>query len=399
MPVWALLALATATFMSVTIEMMPSGLMHLMSQELGVEHAQIGNLVAIFALTVVVTSTPLVLLLARVPKRILLMLVLTLFALGTIFTAFAPNYAMVVVSRILTGIAHGVFWSTVASYTATIVTPQQLMKAVSITSGGGSLAFVFGMPIGTFLGQALGWRTAFAALAVGCLVVVVILMLVLPSTGVDEESAPTGALDTEAVALALSASQHRLRLVVFVCVLTAVVMSAQYAFYSYTAPFLLDVVGVVQAQLPTWQFGYGIAAAIGTATTGILFSARPRIGFYVTAALMLFGAGALALMPETQLAALVGFVVWGAGMGFMPVLLQSRLLAVASPKQRDFAAALFNTGFNIGISSGSFVGGVLLTDYGLRAPGMALIALLIVAVLMAVVLDVRLAVREQAQRP
>ena len=104
-------------------------------------------------------------------------------------------------------------------------------------------------------------------------------------------------------------------------------------------------------------------------------------------------------MPETQLAALVGFVVWGAGMGFMPVLLQSRLLAVASPKQRDFAAALFNTGFNIGISSGSFVGGVLLTDYGLRAPGMALIALLIVAVLMAVVLDVRLAVREQAQRP
>lgn len=389
LPMLALIALATASFMSITIEMMPSGLMHLMAPELQVQHSDIGNLVSVFALTVVLTSTPLVLLLSRIPKRTLLVVVLTIFSIGTIFTALAPNYALVAVSRVVTGVAHGVFWATVTAYTATIVRPEQVMKAVSITGGGGSLAFVLGVPISTSLGQWLGWRAAFIAVAAGCLVVVLILLAVLPKGRPGEPTVTTGAIDTEAVANALQGPQHSLRMVTLVCILTAIVMCGQYSFYSYNAPYLLQEVAITEAQLPVVQFGYGIASALAATATGMLFTSRPKSGWYFTAVLMLAGGAVLTLFPGMQPVALTGFVLWGAGMGFMPVLLQARLLAAASARQRDLAAALYNTGFNIGIASGSYLGGLLLTSFGMRAPGTAFMALLVLAIVLSIAIDWR----------
>ncbi len=385
----ALIALAAATFMSITIEMMPSGLMHLMAPELQVQHSDIGNLVSVFALTVVLTSTPLVLLFARIPKRTLLVVVLTIFAIGTIFTALAPNYALVVVSRVVTGVAHGVFWATVTAYTATIVQPEQVMKAVSITGGGGSLAFVLGVPISTSLGQWLGWRAAFIAVAGGCLTVVLILLVVLPKGRPGKQPVTTGAIDTEAVVSALQGPQHSLRMVTLVCILTAIVMCGQYSFYSYNAPYLLHEVAITEAQLPVAQFGYGIASALAAMATGALFTSRPKSGWYLTAAIMLVGGAVVTIFAGVQPVALAGFVLWGAGMGFMPVLLQARLLAAAAARQRDLAAALYNTGFNVGIASGSYLGGLLLTSFGMRAPGWAFIGLIALSIGLSIAIDLR----------
>ena len=130
LPLGPLITLAAATFMSITIEMLPTGLMHLMAPDLGVGDAQIGLLMSVFAFAVVLTSTPLTMLLRRVPKRILLVAVLTFFSLSTIMTAVSETYALVLVSRIINGIAHRVFWASVTSYTGSLVRPSQHTKAI-----------------------------------------------------------------------------------------------------------------------------------------------------------------------------------------------------------------------------------------------------------------------------
>lgn len=402
---WApLLTLATATFMSITTEMLPTGLMHLMAPGLGVAESQIGLLMTVFAYSVVVTSTPLMVLLRRVPKRVLLVSVLLLFSVSTLATAFAPTYGWVLATRILTGIAQGVFWSSVTAYTATLVRPEQLTKAVSITSGGGGLAFVLGVPLGTLLGQLFGWRLTFVALAAVSIAVAALLWLVLPkarrepaasTSPIEVQPAPQAIGDTAAIVLPRR-SPRSMGLVALVCVLCAIVMTGHYSFYSYVSPYLLGPVSLPEGWLPVALFGYGIAAAGATFATGLVFSGRPGIGFYTSFALFLVGGGSLALLADHQPLALAGMFLWGIAMGFTPTLLQARLLAVAPTRHRDLASALYTSAFNLGIGSGSFVGGLVLDATGLGGLGITFLAMTGLAVLLNLGIDLAAA---RAARP
>lgn len=414
LPTLALVTVACATFISVTIEMLPTGLMHLMAPDLKVSNALIGLLMTVFAFTVVLTSTPITHLTRALPRHALLIAVLVVFALGSIGTAIAPTYELVVATRILTGLAHGVFWAVVASYTALISPPQLLTKAVSITLGGGSAAYVLGVPIGTFLGQLFGWRLTFGLLAGLALVVSVMLWRLLPRVDhrveadaaaepepmLEVQPAPTGpiAIVTEfgrrdddsasdasrgrgasaagasadasgsgaasGSAAASAVPEQSLSRVVTLCVLTAVIMLAQYAAYSYISPYVIDVIGIPEVALSLVLFGYGAASALGTLTTGVLFGTRRTLGFVVTFALLLTSVGVLAFAPPVWLA-IVALIGWGVGMGFMPPLLQTTLLLVAPPRIRDVSSALYTSGFNIGIGGGALVGGIILNAAGI----------------------------------
>ncbi|GGA63247.1 chloramphenicol resistance protein [Pseudoclavibacter endophyticus] len=395
LPMAALVALACSTFISVTIEMLPTGLMHRMAPDLGVSNAAIGMLMTVFAFTVVISSTPITHLTRRLPRHTVLVVVLTIFAIGSIGTALAPTYELVVVTRILTGLAHGVFWAVVASYTSLIAPREQLTKAISITLGGGSAAYVLGVPIGTFLGDALGWRMAFGGLAVLALLVAVTLWLLLPRVDhlalqqartapqqvqqpaieLELQPAPTGpiAIQTEygtgtvepsPASGARAEPAQSLARVAMICVLTFTIMLAQYAAYSYISPFVIDEIGIGAGVLAFVLFGYGIASALGTLLTGMLFQERRTTGFLITFALMFGGVAILAFAPPTWLA-IAALVVWGIGMGFMPPLLQTTLLLVAPRRLRDVSSALYTSGFNLGIGSGALVGGWILEGLGL----------------------------------
>lgn len=398
LPTAALVALACSTFISVTIEMLPTGLMHLMAPELGVSNAAIGLLMTVFAFTVVLTSTPITHLTRRLPRHTLLVVVLTLFALGSIGTAIAETYALIVVTRIATGLAHGVFWAVVASYTALISPPRLLTRAISITLGGGSAAYVLGVPIGTFLGQLFGWRLTFGVLAGLALVVAVTLWRLLPRVDhlhlVDPRDdhgsretvepvepdepvlemmpAPTGPIairteyetDTARAQQSPAAEIPSFGRVVMICVLTFGIMLAQYAAYSYISPFVIGVIGIEASVLALVLFGYGLASAFGTLLTGVLFTERRTLGFLITFALMFGAVAVLAATPPVWLA-IVALVLWGIGMGFMPPLLQTALLLAAPARIRDVSSALYTTGFNLGIGGGALVGGWILEGAGI----------------------------------
>jgi len=132
LPILGLLALSFCVFLSISSEMMPTGLLPEMSATLGVSQSSVGLLVTIFAFTVVLTSTLLIRLTRRVPRHGLLIGVLSVLALCNLLTAILPSYEMIVAARILGGLAHGVFWAITPAYASRLVAPDQIGRAVTI---------------------------------------------------------------------------------------------------------------------------------------------------------------------------------------------------------------------------------------------------------------------------
>ncbi|MET1051210.1 MAG: MFS transporter, partial [Mycetocola sp.] len=142
-----LLTLAGAIFVSVTSEFLPTGLLPDMAKDLDVSLSTAGLLVTVFAGTVVIATTPLAALTRKYSRKGLVVVVLLVIALANVLAAIAPSYEILVGARVLGGLAHGLFWAVVAAYSAHLVPKHQLGKAVAITAGGGSAAFVLGVPV------------------------------------------------------------------------------------------------------------------------------------------------------------------------------------------------------------------------------------------------------------
>ncbi len=366
-PWGGLLVLAVSVFLSVTAEMIPTGLLPEMSSGLGVSESQVGLLISFFAFAVVLTSVPLTFLFRRVPRHLLLMMVLLAIAVSSIVGGLAPSFEVLVVARVVGGMAHGVFWGVVGAYSAHLVPKEQIGRAVAITTGGGTLAFVLGVPLATTVGHAFGWRVPF--LGIGALAVLgaVFIWLLLPR--VDHRKHLEVSTDTKA----LRAERRRgpldptIPVVALICILVAVVMIGNYSFYTYIAPFMISEMGVPEGQIGLLLLVYGGAGALGVLAAGAVFGRRPTTGLLI--ALGATGASVLliALFAANPVVAIGAFFVWGVAFGVIPTLLPTRLMHEASPAIRDSASAFYSTAFNAGIGLGALVGGIFLDSFGLAS--------------------------------
>ena len=387
-----LIALAAAVFLSVTSEMLPTGLLPDMSRALGVTEGQVGLLVSWFAFTVVLTSTSLAHLTRRLPRHGLIVLVLLVLAISNVLTAIAPNYAFMVGGRIIGGMAHGLFWAVVGAYAAHLVPREQIGRAVAITVSGGTLAFVFGVPIATAAGHLLGWRLSFLALAALMLVGAVVVWRFLPPVShygarVTDAAAADPAAATGA-AVAPPRRDPTMRAVMLLCTITGLTMVGHYTFYTYIAPFLIDEMGVDSAAVAPLLFAYGIAGAFGLVLSGTVFGPRPQLGLVIGIAVSALSVTVLAVFAATLPVAITAFVLWGLAFGMLPPLLQTRLLRTASLRIRDTASAIYTTAFNAGIGGGALLGAALLGSAGMQAVPLVYVGILVLAFVLVIVSDV-----------
>ncbi|TFC26330.1 MFS transporter [Cryobacterium sp. TMT2-18-3] len=396
-----LLALAAAVFLSVTSEMLPTGLLPDMSRALGVTEGQVGLLVSWFAFTVVLTSTSLAHLTRRLPRHGLIVLVLVVLAISNVLTAIAPNYAFMVGGRIIGGMAHGLFWAVVGAYAAHLVPREQIGRAVAITVSGGTLAFVFGVPIATAAGHLLGWRLSFLALAALMLIGAVVVWRFLPPVShYGARVTDAAASDPTAAGTAGAAAAHAataiaeprrdptMRAVILLSVITGLTMVGHYTFYTYIAPFLIDEMGVDSGAVAPLLFAYGIAGAVGLVLSGTVFGPRPQLGLVIGIAVSALSVTVLALFAATLPVAITAFVLWGLAFGMLPPLLQTRLLRTASLRIRDTASAIYTTAFNAGIGGGALLGAALLGSAGMQAVPLVYVGILALAFVLVIVSDV-----------
>lgn len=353
----ALIVLSAAVFMTITAEFLPTGLLPEMSRSLEVSEAQIGLLVTIFAGTVVVSSIALTALTRRFSRKLLLLVALAVMSLSNVVGALAPDFDVLIGARVLGGIAHGLFFSLANAYASYMVAPQKLGKAIAVLNTGGTMAFVMGVPLGTALGNAVGWRWATATVAVAVAILLVLMALFLPTVKYPSVSHEPGVsrspLKDPSLPAVLAAS-----------LIVVLVMAGHNAFYVYIAPFLIDSAGFSVSSVSLLLFLYGGAGALGVVFAGIAGDRAPHAGLIamiVTAGLGMVG---LTLTTEIPPALIALLVIWAAAFGGLPPLVQLRALRASSVPLRDVTGSILVTAFNIGIGGGALLGAVLFDVVG-----------------------------------
>ncbi|MBT2768545.1 MFS transporter [Stenotrophomonas sp. ISL-67] len=355
----ALLALTLGAYAIGTTEFVIVGLIPTIAADLGVSLPSAGLLVSLYALGVAVGAPVLTALTGRVPRKTLLVALMVLFTLGNVIAWMAPSYGSLIVARVLTGLAHGVFFS-IGSIIATSVVPKEkAASAIAIMFTGLTVALVTGVPLGTFIGQHLGWRATFLAVAALGVIALIGSLLFVPRNLQRSEPATFG---QQLSVLA----QPRLLLVYAI---TALGYGGTFLSFTYLASILQDVTGFSPNAVSGVLLVYGVSVAIGNLWGGRLADRRGPI----PALKLIFGLLALVLFAltftahNTWLVLLTVLALGAVAFGNVPglqvyVVKQAQRFA---PQAADVASGLNIAAFNVGIAMGASLGGLVVDHLGL----------------------------------
>ncbi|WP_093906155.1 MFS transporter [Streptomyces sp. cf386] len=353
LPWSGLLALSAAAFTAVLTELLPAGLLPLMAPALGVSEAQVGFLVTGYAVASFAGAIPLTVLLRGLPRRPVLIGTLLGFAAANAVVALSSSYGLTFAARLVAGLTGGALWAMLVGYAARMVPAERRGRAIAIVLAGITLALSLGVPAGTALAEALGWRTAFGALAGLAVLLVGWVRWRVP--GFPGE--PPGArLPLGRVAL--------LPGIPVVLSVTLLLLLGHQVMYTYVAPFAAHA-GFGRTGLVLLVFGAATVAGIWL--TGVLVDRRPRptlLGALALCAAVMLVLGSFADSPAVLLTCVA---LWGVAFGGAPTLIQTALVDASGPAHADVATSLQTTVYNAGIAAGSLTGGVALEHLGAGA--------------------------------
>jgi predicted MFS family arabinose efflux permease len=357
LPMASLLVMSATVFLSVTTELVPAGLLPAMSADLHVTPGRLGLLVTAYAAVMAISAAPLGFVTARFPPRALLAATLLGYAASNVIMSLCASYWVALGARLLGGLTHAVFWIVIQSFVGRIVAPERVGRAITIVFAGGNASILLGIPVGTALGQAIGWRATFGVLAGISLALALAVWHVLPEPG------PAATADSGPVRLAHVVRTPGLLILIGV---TGATVLGQFSFSTYVVPFLLHT-GVTAATIPSALLCYGLGGAVGAVLAGVFADRRLRTAT-VTAGALLVGAyvilAATAVMGGGAPAvAMAGLVVTGMVMGSLPAFWQTRLMRTA-PHATEAATALGASAFNVGIGGGALLGGLVIDRWG-----------------------------------
>ena len=362
MPI-ALLALTISAFAIGTTEFVIVGLLPTMAADLGVSLTSAGLLVSLYALGVAIGAPVLTALTGKLPRKTLLLALMALFTVGNLVAWQAPSYEALVVARILTGLAHGVFFSIGSTIATGLVPREKAASAIAIMFTGLTVALVTGVPLGTFIGQNYGWRATFLAVSGLGLIAFIGSALFVPRTITHTASA---SLKVQASVLL----QPRLLLVY---AMTAVGYGGSFIAFTFLAPLLQQVSGFEAGAVALVMLVYGVSVTVGNIWGGKLADQRGA----VPALKIIFALLALVLLVLTFTAPhkwlmLATVLAWGAvAFGNVPGL-QVYVVKQAerfSPRAVDVASGLNIAAFNVGIAFGAWAGGLIVERLGLVHTG------------------------------
>jgi len=351
-----LAALALGGFAIGTTEFVAMGLLPQIAHGVAVSVPAGGHVVSAYAVGVVVGAPLLAGLGARLPRRTLLVGLMAAFAAGNLLSALAPTYGFLLAARFVTGLPHGAYFGVAALVAADLAGPERRARAVSRVLLGLSVANVVGVPAATWLGQALGWRAAFAAAAILALLTVASIAAVVPWTAPDRGATlrrELGALRRPQVLLAVATG--------------AIGGGGMFAVYSYISPILTGRTGLPLGAVPAALGVWGLGMVAGSLVGGRLMDWRPVASMLGAFALM---AALFALFSVTSLHPVTAIAtVFALGLGLvLPTGLQMRLMDVSADAQ-SLGAALNHSAFNAANALGAWLGGaVLAAGLGLTAP-------------------------------
>jgi DHA1 family inner membrane transport protein len=353
----AVVALALGGFAIGTTEFVTMGVLPDIADGVGVDIPTAGHVISVYALGVVVGAPVIAALSARLPRRALLVGLMSAFLVGNALTAVAPGYRTLLVARFLSGLPHGAYFGVASLVAASLVAPRLRGRAVSSVMLGLAVALVAGVPAATWLGQNLGWRSAYWLVAVLAAATVAAVLAVVPSSPGRHEATVRGELG------ALKRPQVLLTLLVGV-----VGFGGVFALYSYIAPVVTDVTGLSRGTVPLVLLAYGAGGIVGTALGGRLADwalFRSLNGSLATLMVLL---ALVAVTSPSAPALFAGVFLVSVAASVLAICLQLRLMETAGEAQM-LGAALNHSALNMANALGAWLGGlVIAAGLGYQAP-------------------------------
>ncbi|WP_462158882.1 MFS transporter [Pseudoalteromonas sp. GB56] len=356
----ALIALTLSAFAIGTTEFVIVGLVPTIATDLGVSLPSAGLLVSLYAMGVAVGAPVLTALTGKWNRKYVLLALMSLFVLGNLLAWQAPSYETLILARILTGLAHGVFFSIGSTIATGLVAKDKEASAIAIMFTGLTVALVTGVPLGTWIGQSFGWRATFLVVSMLGLIALIGSAILVPN---NLKQAKSAKLSEQLNVL----TQPRLLLVYL---MTALGYGGTFTAFTYLAPILELEAGFSASMVGIIMLVYGVSVAIGNIWGGKLADRKGP----TTALTLIFSGLAITLLILTftmssQLLAVLTVLVWGAfAFGNVPAL-QVYVVQLAekyTPNAVDVASGLNIAAFNVGIAIGSVVGGLVVQSMRLQ---------------------------------
>ncbi|WP_330240005.1 Cmx/CmrA family chloramphenicol efflux MFS transporter [Streptomyces sp. NBC_00525] len=371
----AVYILGLSVFALGTSEFMLSGLLPPIADDMGVSIPRAGLLISAFAIGMVVGAPLLAVATLRLPRRTTLISLISVFGVGQVAGALAPSYEVLFASRVISAFACAGFWAVGAAVAIAMVPVNARARAMAVMIGGLSIANVLGVPLGAFLGENLGWRSAFWAVGAASAVALVGVVTLIPRIP----------LPAEKPQLRREMGIYKDRQVWLSIVITALAAGGVFCAFSYLAPLLTDVAGLDSGWVPTVLALFGAGALVGTTIGGRVADAH-LFGVLLSgiAASTVF-LGALALFASNQAAVITLSFLLGLSAFYTAPALNARMFNVAGAAP-TLAGATTTAAFNLGNTGGPWLGGAVIdADFGFEATAWAGAAMTVVALAVVVV--------------
>lgn len=372
----ALFALTLSAFAIGTTEFVIVGLIPTMASDLNVSLPSAGLLVSLYALGVAIGAPVLTALTGKWNRKHVLLSVMALFVVGNLLAWQAPGYNTLIAARILTGLAHGVFFSIGATIATGLVAKDKAASAIAIMFTGLTVALVTGVPLGTYIGQHFGWQATFLTVAILGLIALIGSALLVPNNLKQPAAAK---LSSQLKVL----TQPRLLLVYAI---TALGYGGTFTAFTFLAPILEDVSGFNAGAISLIMLVYGVSVAIGNIYGGKM---ADKMGPIKALTIIFSGLAAVLVVfnftAVNPVTAVITILVWGAfAFGNVPGL-QVYVVKLAekyTPDAVDVASGLNIAAFNVGIALGSWGGGLIVAKAGLmHTPWVGAVIVLLALVL------------------
>ncbi|RXZ79623.1 MFS transporter [Paenibacillaceae bacterium] len=369
LPWLALLALAMTGFICIFTETIPAGLLPHLAEGLNISKGMAGQFVTSYAVGSIVAAIPFAMFTGRFRRRPLLLTIIVGFLIFNSVTALSSNYALTMIARFFAGVCAGAAWGMIAGYARRMVPDSLRGRALAVAMVGTPIALTFGVPVGTLLGDLIGWRLVFGLMSLLTLGLIAWVLWKVP----DYPGQPAGQRMTVGQVFVLPGIRP-----ILMVVLTW--MLAHNILYTYIAPFLepLELAGRVDLVLLV----FGIVALLSIWIVGLLIDRHLRLLVLISLLGFLLVSAALWMGITSAPLVYAAVAFWGLTFGGAATLLQTALAEASGEEGVDIVMPINTTVWNLAIAGGGIVGGTLLEFVGVQSfPGVLVILLLIALII------------------
>lgn len=352
-PLLCLLLMGSALFLSITFEMLPIGMLSSLTDQLNTTEQGVGLMVSVWAVVVVVTAVPLSAAVARVNARTGLVVSLVILAVCAGILTVSTGLAVALVSRAISGATFAVLSTCASRLAIDVLSPEHQARAGTTVAVGNALALSVGVPLANAMVTIADHRLPFITVGVAFVVLAALILLLIPA---DLDHRSDGDQMSARETFIAAAQRPLLKMGATI----ALLLLAHYTVYSYIEP-LLHEAGVSSSTVSVVLLSYGAAGIVGLIIGSVAVERHPSASLWTVVTVIILALTALVLARDSAVAAAVTTVFWGLAFGAMPVVVQ--VLAFRStPRQPEAAQPVVNMSFNIGITVGSLLGGVVVAN-------------------------------------